>query len=69
VRSAAQSLYPHLPSGDREPVKQKERTLADALFPTLSRAGKQREADQTLWDAINKRNRDNFLKAWRGGDR
>jgi hypothetical protein len=46
-------------------VKQREQSLADALFPSLSKAAKQREADQALWERINKRNRDNFLKAWR----
>jgi len=33
ARSAAQSLYPHLPSAAREPVKQSTPTLADALWP------------------------------------
>jgi hypothetical protein len=37
-KSAAQSLYPHLPSGERQPVAQPKRTptLADALFPDLT---------------------------------
>jgi hypothetical protein len=58
VRSAAQSFYPHLPSAAREPVKQKERTLADALFPSLSREQKARDADQALWDRICSHNRE-----------
>ena len=31
--TAAQALYSHLPSAAREPVKQSERTLADAMWP------------------------------------
>jgi hypothetical protein len=61
-RSAAQSLYPHLPSGAREPIKQKERTLADALYPSLSREAKARAADQALWDRICERNRQTLLR-------
>jgi len=47
-RSAAQSLYPHLPSAARPEVKQSERSLADALYPRPSR-------DQRLWDEISRR--------------
>jgi hypothetical protein len=60
--SAAQSLYPHLPSAEREPIKQRERTLADALWPSLSREGKQREAAQARWDEWRKRDRDSTLR-------
>jgi hypothetical protein len=36
-KSAAQSLYPHLHSGVREPVQQRQQpTLANALYPSLS---------------------------------
>jgi hypothetical protein len=31
--SAAQALYPHLPSAERREVKQSERTLAEAMYP------------------------------------
>jgi hypothetical protein len=31
--SAAQALYGHLPSAAREPIKQSEPRLADALWP------------------------------------
>ena len=64
-RSAAKSMYPHLASGERAPSTQRERSLADAMFPSLSKEAKQREADQRLWDRINERARDRFLKAWR----
>jgi len=33
-RSAAASLYPHLPSADREPVRQRQGgSIAEALYP------------------------------------
>jgi hypothetical protein len=63
--SAASQVYPHLPSAAREPIKQRERSLADALYPSLSKEAKQREADQALLDACCKRGRDNFLREWR----
>jgi hypothetical protein len=31
--SAAQSLYPHLPTGERPEVKQSKPNIADALYP------------------------------------
>jgi hypothetical protein len=68
-RSAAQSLYPHLPSAEREPVKQSGRSVADALWPSLSREAKAKEADERLWEAICKRQRDNFLRGWRERER
>jgi hypothetical protein len=61
-KSAAQSLYPHLPSAAREPIKQRERSLGDALWPQLSREAKAKERDQALWDEICKRNRDILLR-------
>jgi hypothetical protein len=56
-KSAAQSLYPDLPSAAREPIKQKERTLGDAMWPSLSREQKAKEADRALWARINDHNR------------
>jgi hypothetical protein len=47
--TAAQSLYPHLPSGERPEVKQRTPTLADAMFPSLSREQKAKEASQA-WE-------------------
>ena len=64
--SAAQALYPHLPSGERPEVKQRRKpNTADALFPAWSREAKQRSRDQQLWNEICKRQRDNFLRGWR----
>jgi hypothetical protein len=63
--TAAQALYGHLPSAAREPIKQRERSLANAMWPQLSREAKQRSRDQQLWDEICKRQRDNFLHEWR----
>jgi hypothetical protein len=60
--SAAQALYGHLKSGVREPIKQRTNSLADSMFPSLSREQKAKQADQARWDALNKRNRDNLLK-------
>jgi len=45
--SAAQALYGHLPSAAREPVKQRERSLADSMWPGLSREAKREE----FWQA------------------
>jgi hypothetical protein len=61
-KSAAQSLYPHLPSAEREPSTQRERSLANALWPSLSREAKQREAAQARWDEWRKRDRDSTLR-------
>jgi hypothetical protein len=57
MRSAAQSLYPHLPSAVRPEVKQRQPNIADALFPAWSREQKARDADQALWDRICDHNR------------
>jgi hypothetical protein len=48
-RSAAQSLYPHLPTAAREPVKQSTPTLAESMWPSLSREAKAKEASQA-WE-------------------
>jgi hypothetical protein len=42
--SAAQALYPHLPSAQRQPSTQPKRSLADALHPSLSPEAKANEA-------------------------
>jgi hypothetical protein len=54
-KTAAQAIYPHLPSGAREPVQQRTPTVADAMYPGLSREAKSQEA-------LAKRNRDNILR-------
>jgi hypothetical protein len=45
--SAAQSLYPNLPSGGRPEVKQRQPNIADAMWPSLSREAKAKEASQS----------------------
>jgi hypothetical protein len=64
-RSAAQSLYPHLPSGAREPVQQRTPNISDSMWPGLSRAAKAREHDQQLWNQILKRQRDSLVRGLR----
>jgi hypothetical protein len=61
-RSAAGQIYPHLPSAAREPVQQRTPGLGDAMWPSLSREARAKEADQRLWDEICKRSRDNLLR-------
>ena len=57
-RSAAQSLYPHLPSGERPEQPERKGTLGDALWPQLSREQKDRDAWQAKLEAEQKeRNR------------
>ena len=64
-RSAAKSMYPHLASGERAPSTQRERSLADAMFPSLSKEAKQREAEKALWARINERNRQATVRGLR----
>ena len=45
--SAAQSLYPNLPTSARPEVKQRQPNIADAMWPSLSRAAKAKEASQS----------------------
>ena len=44
ARSAAQSLYPHLPSAERPERAQGGPRLSDAMYPDLAKEAKQREA-------------------------
>lgn len=60
--TAAGQIWPHLAHDDGREVKQGSTSLADSLWPQLSREQKAREADQALWDEGHKRNRDNTLK-------
>jgi hypothetical protein len=60
--TAASQIWPHLPHDDERVAKQSKRTVADSLWPGLSREAKQREADQALWDAICERNRQSLLR-------
>jgi hypothetical protein len=64
-RSAASQIYPHLPSAERSERQQRERSLADALYPSLSKEAKQRQAEQALWARINEQNRQVLLRGLR----
>jgi hypothetical protein len=55
TRSAANQNYPHLPSGVREPNKQREQSLSAAMYPRPSR-------DELWWQEWSKRKRDSLLK-------
>jgi hypothetical protein len=64
-RSAAGQIYPHLPSAERTERPERKGSVGDAMWPQLSREQRATDAAQALWARINKRNIDNFLKAWR----
>jgi hypothetical protein len=64
--SAAHALYPHLRQGTPNEVEQRRKpNVADALFPSLSREAKARDADQRLWDEICERLRRGLREARR----
>jgi hypothetical protein len=63
--TAASQIWPHLPHDDGREVKQGRTSLADSLWPSLSREAKARDRDQQLWNEILRRQRDNFLREWR----
>jgi hypothetical protein len=60
--TAAGQIWPHLPHDDERLAKPSKSTVADAMWPSLSREAKAREADQRLWDAICERNRQSLLR-------
>jgi hypothetical protein len=52
--SAASQIWPNLARGTPNEVEQRRTpSLADALFPSLSREAKRREAAQARWDALH----------------
>jgi len=53
-RSAAGQIWPHLPTGTPEPVKQRQNSLGDAMWPSLSREQKAKEALTAKWQAEQK---------------
>jgi hypothetical protein len=62
--SAAGQIWPHLPHDDERLAKQSKRSVADSMWPSLSREAKAREAAQA-WaqaelKARNKRLADNL---------
>jgi hypothetical protein len=63
--SAAQALYGHLPSAARAERPERKGSVGDAMWPQLSREAKARERDQALWDAINRRQRESFVRGLR----
>jgi hypothetical protein len=50
-KTAAQALYGHLPSAERAERSDRNQSVADAMWPKLSREQKAREAAQAKWDA------------------
>ena len=63
--TAASQIWPHQPHDDERVAKQSKRSVADALWPSLSREKKAREAEQARWDAWRKRDRDSTLRLLR----
>jgi hypothetical protein len=47
--TAAQAIYGHLPSAERPEQRDRGESVADTMWPTLSREQKAREAAQTKW--------------------
>jgi hypothetical protein len=45
--TAAGQIWPHLPHDDERVAKQSKRTVADAMWPSLSRAAR----EQQTWEA------------------
>jgi hypothetical protein len=64
-KSAAQSLWPGLPSSARPELPERKGSVGDALWPQLSREAKAKEHDQRLWDEICKRQRESFRQGMR----
>jgi hypothetical protein len=64
-RSAAQSLYPHLASGERPERQPPAQSLGDAMWPSLSSAAKRAEAAQSRWQRQYEQRRQNLLAALR----
>jgi len=58
MKSAAQSVYPHLPSAERPEQPQRNESLADAMWPSL----KQPTWDERWWAERRKRDRDALLR-------
>jgi hypothetical protein len=54
MRSAAQALYPHLPSAERPERAQARGNVGDAMWPALSRQAKARDEDKARWEALEK---------------
>jgi hypothetical protein len=57
-RTAAQSLYPHLPSGERPQRAQTGPSIGDAMWPSLKRA----TWDERWWENWRKKDRESLLR-------
>ena len=57
-RTAAQALYPHLPSGERAERAKGGPSLANSMYPSLSWEAK-------WWEEWRKRQRDNLVRGLR----
>jgi hypothetical protein len=51
--TAAASIYPHLASGTREPIKQAEPSLANALYPGPRSQPAQPKSDWQDWSGVD----------------
>jgi hypothetical protein len=60
--TAASQIWPHLKTGELEKQPVRNQSVADAMWPKLSREVKAQEVDQRTWEAICKRNRDGLLR-------
>jgi hypothetical protein len=56
--NAAGQIWPHLAHDDERVAKQSKGSVADVMWPQLSREQKQREADRALWERICSHNRE-----------
>ena len=61
-RNAAGQIWPNLPQGTPNEVEQRQGSVGDALWPSLSRSAKAEEAQRLRWDEWKKRQRDLLLK-------
>ena len=61
MKSAAQSVYPHLPSAERPELAQPMPKIADALWPAL----KQPTWDERWWAQRRKQERESLLRGLR----
>ena len=63
MKSAAQSLYPHLPSAERPERGQGGPKIADAMWPALTR--EELTPDERWWERRYKQMSDNLLQRLR----
>ena len=61
--NAASQIWPHLAHDDERVVKPSKGSVADAMWPQLSREQKARDRDAQLWNEILRRQRESFREA------